>query len=188
MNATSRAPRLVSSLASAVGVFACTAAHDRAPVAQPPSASVAHVGSPKAVPTPPLVASAAPSAAVPDAPPQLDPDGNDESASAEIKLPEHAHFEKVGRHWGALERICDFAVLGDALYMAHATRPLGLGGATITRYQPNVKPAFALAFNWNREGEPEQGGGAGQGFLRVRSIDGRLYVPDADPPYLGLAT
>jgi hypothetical protein len=70
--------------------------------------------------------------------------------------------------------------------LAHATRPLGFGGATITRFQPDEKPPFSLGFNWNREGEPERGGGGGQGFLRVRQIDGRLYVPDADPPYLGL--
>lgn len=103
-----------------------------------------------------------------------------------MTLPERLRFEKVGRHWAALSRVCDGAVLGDALYLAHATQPLGLGGATITRYRPEQKTPFALAFNWNREGEPERGGGAGQGFLRVRAIDGRLYVPDADPPYLGL--
>ena len=28
-------------------------------------------------------------------------------------------------------------------------------------------------------------GGAGQGFLRVHAIGGRLFVPDADPPYAG---
>jgi hypothetical protein len=70
--------------------------------------------------------------------------------------------------------------------MAHATQPLGLGGASITRYTPDAKVPFSLAFNWNREGEPERGGAGGQGFLRVRQLDGRLYVPDADPPYLGL--
>jgi hypothetical protein len=116
---------------------------------------------------------------------QLEPDGNDESTSS-FPLPARGHFEKVGRHWAALSRICDFAVLGDALYMAHATKPLGLGGATITRYTPGERTPFSLAFNWNREGEPERGGGAGQGILRLRSIDGRLFAPDADPPYLGL--
>jgi len=124
--------------------------------------------------------------ATPAEPPQLDPDGNDEEAVTNVELPELGHFEKVGRHWAALQRICDFAVHGNALYMAHATQPLGLGGASITRYVPEDKPPFSLAFNWNREGEPERGGGAGQGFLRLRTIDGRLYAPDADPPYLGL--
>lgn len=118
--------------------------------------------------------------------PQLEPDGNDEVAEPEVALPEPAHFEPVGRHWAALQRICDFAALDGALYMAHATKPLGLGGASITRYVPEAKPPFSLAFNWNREGEPERGGAGGQGFLRVRQIEGRLYVPDADPPYLGL--
>jgi hypothetical protein len=118
--------------------------------------------------------------------PQLEPDGNDEVAEPAIALPEQAHFEKVGRHWAALQRICDFAVLDGALYMAHATKPLGLGGASITRYTPGAKTPFSLSFNWNREGEPERGGAGGQGFLRVRLLAGRLYVPDADPPYLGL--
>ena len=118
-------------------------------------------------------------------PAQLDLDGNDELTS-EGSVPPRGHFEKVGRHWAALERVCDFATHGDALYLAHATRPLGLGGASLTRYSPQAKPPFSLAFSWNREGEPEKGGGAGQGFLRLRNIEGRLYAPDADPPYLGL--
>ena len=118
--------------------------------------------------------------------PQLEPDGNDELDAADVTLPERGHFEKVGRHWAALQRVCDLTVHEGALYLAHATKPLGLGGASITRYQPQAKPPFSLAFNWNREGEPEQGGAGGQGFLRVRRIDDRLLVPDADPPYLGL--
>ena len=34
--------------------------------------------------------------------PQIDPDGNDEEP-AEAALPERGRFEKVGRHWAALE-------------------------------------------------------------------------------------
>ncbi len=60
-----------------------------------------------------------------------------------------------------------------------------MDGATITRYDPNAKRPFTVAFDWNRHGEPTAGGGAGQGFLRVHSIDGRLWVTDADPPYAG---
>jgi hypothetical protein len=93
---------------------------------------------------------------------------------------------KVGRHWAALHRICDFAVRDGALLMSHATAPLGYTGATITRYAPAEKQPFSLLFDWNRPGEPETGGAGGQGFLRLRDIDGRLWVPDADPPYLGL--
>ena len=115
-----------------------------------------------------------------------EPDGNDDEPAQDVELREGARFVKVGRHYAALGRICDFAVHAGALYMAHATQPLGLGGATITRFDPSRAPPFSLAFDWNRPGEPEQGGGAGQGFLRVRRIDSRLYVPDADPPYLGL--
>ncbi|MBN2195316.1 MAG: hypothetical protein JW751_21035 [Polyangiaceae bacterium] len=127
-------------------------------------------------------------AAVPEAKPdQLDPDGDDDAVPCgEGPLPAHAHFEKVGKAPLALRQICDLAPLGDALYAAHALVPLGADGATITRYRPSdeEKP-FTVAFNWNRPGEPTKGGGAGQGFLRVHLIDGRLFVPDADPPYNG---
>jgi hypothetical protein len=58
-------------------------------------------------------------------------------------------------------------------------------GATVTRYTRDPTPAIEVAFNWNRQGQPTKGGGAGQGFTRLREIDGRLYLPDADPPYLG---
>src|SRR5262249_15165169 len=60
-------------------------------------------------------------------------------------------------------------------------------GATITRYRSeDEKRPFTVAFDWNRPGEPTKGGGAGQGFVRVHAIDGRLFVADADPPYGGL--
>jgi len=120
--------------------------------------------------------------------PRIDPDGNDERAEAAITLPTKARFAKVGRHWAALGRVCDFVPHGNALLMTHATVPLGLGGATVTRFAPSAKSSFSLSFDWNRPGEPERGGAGGQGFLRVRQIHGRLWVPDADPPYLGLGT
>ncbi len=47
------------------------------------------------------------------------------------------------------------------------------------------KNEIAIAFDWNRPGEPKNGGGSGQGFLRIRAIGDRLLVPDADPPYSG---
>lgn len=171
-----------------LALAACSAATEP-PRRQSPSALPAVSTGTARVTTAPLSSSTPQEPATPASPPsQLDPDGNDEIPSGDLVIPERAHFEKVGRHWAALQRICDFAVLGEALYMAHATRPLGLTGATITRYQPDAKPPFSLGFDWNREGEPEPGGAGGQGFLRLRLIDGRLYAPDADPPYLGLET
>ena len=119
-------------------------------------------------------------------PAQLDNDGDDDPAIDEAgSALGPGHFERVGRAPAALQRICDLSVLGDALYAAHATRPLGLDGATITRFRPTDARSFSLAFDWNRAGEPSKGGGAGQGFLRVHVIGGRLFVPDADPPYNG---
>lgn len=159
-------------------LFACGPAP--APATPPPARAPVASAAP-----PPSTTSLAPTAR-PAPPPRLDADGNDETPAPDIAVPARGHFEKVGRHWAALQRVCDFAVHGGALYMAHATRPLGFGGATITRYTPGAKRAFSLVFDWNREGEPERGGAGGQGFLRIRQIDGRLVVPDADPPYLGL--
>ncbi len=120
-------------------------------------------------------------------PPQRDPDGNDDpNQPPSQKLPERGIFERVGRPPASLRQICDLTPLGDALYAAHALVPLGADGATITRYRPaDEKRPFSIAFDWNRPGQPTQGGGAGQGFLRVRALDGRLFVPDADSPYAG---
>jgi hypothetical protein len=123
---------------------------------------------------------------------QIDPDGNDdEEDPGSGTVPAVARWEKLGAPPLALTRICDLTPLDGALYMAHANQPLGTDGATITRYRPddgstNGKSPFSVAFDWNRPGEPVKGGGAGQGFLRVRAIGGRLFVPDADPPYGGL--
>jgi len=117
---------------------------------------------------------------------QIDPDGDDDPADpGSGAAPATGRFELVGKPPLALKRICDLTVLGDALYAAHAIQPLGVDGATITRYRPRDAKPFSVAFDWNRFGEPTTGGGAGQGFLRVHAIHGRLFVPDADPPYGG---
>jgi hypothetical protein len=130
---------------------------------------------------------------------QIDEDGNDDPEDpGSGSAPSSGRFEKVGTPPLALTRICDLTPFGDALYAAHANQPLGTDGATITRYRPSVavagagagasagKRPFGVAFDWNRPGEPTKGGGAGQGFLRVHAIGGRLFVADADPPYNGL--
>ena len=119
---------------------------------------------------------------------QIDEDGNDEVEDPGTgSAPASGRFEKVGTPPLALTRICDLTAFGDALYAAHANQPLGTDGATITRYRPSdTKRPFAVAFDWNRPGEPTKGGGAGQGFLRVHHIGARLFVADADPPYNGL--
>ena len=118
---------------------------------------------------------------------RIDRDGNDDAEpEGSGPLPTHGHFEKVGRAPISLKQICDLTALGDSLYAAHSLSPLGVDGATISRYKPSDKQRpFSVAFDWNRPGEPAKGGGAGQGFLRIRALDGRLYVPDADPPYNG---
>jgi hypothetical protein len=100
-------------------------------------------------------------------------------------LPPGAEFVSVGRHWASLKRVCALAPLGRSLYAAHAYGALAIDGATVTRYTPGEAQPIKVAFDWNRRGQPTKGGGAGQGFLRLREIDGRLYLPDADPPYAG---
>lgn len=115
----------------------------------------------------------------------MDPDGNDDGTEFAAALPRQGRFVKVGRHFASLQRICDLRAFGGKLYAGHATQPLMFSGATVTRFDP-ATGKFDLLFDWNRPGQPEKGGGAGQGFLRIRNIDGRLYVPDGDPPYLGL--
>lgn len=117
---------------------------------------------------------------------RLDPDGDDEAQELGTgALPVHLHPVKVGTPPLAHERICDLSSFGGALYAAHAVQPLGIDGATITKYTPGDSSPFRVAFDWNRWGEPSKGGGAGQGFLRIHAIGGRLYVPDSDPPYDG---
>ncbi|MGC4090549.1 MAG: hypothetical protein QM756_22305 [Polyangiaceae bacterium] len=146
---------------------------------------------PAAVATATATATASPTssavAAAPAKPTQLDDDGDDDPSDAGSgEVPERAHFELVGRAPLSLQRICDLTPLGDSLFAAHANAPLGSDGASISRYSPSdgQKP-FRVAFDWNRPGEPSQGGGAGQGFLRVHRLGARLFVPDADPPYYG---
>ncbi len=170
---------------------------------------VAHVGIPAPAPTDvaaPTPSPVAPVVEVTPSPPsprpvdaaklQIDPDGNDDPEDPGTgTVPTAGHFEHVGTPPLALTRICDLTPFHDTLYAAHANEPLGTDGATITRYAPVTADAgapgrppaspFHVAFDWNRHGEPTGGGGAGQGFLRVRAIDGRLFVPDADPPYNG---
>lgn len=117
---------------------------------------------------------------------QSEPDGDDDPTDpGSGTVPARARFERVGRPRGALRRVCDLTPFGTGLYFVEAFTPLGSDGARVFRYEPAPEP-FRTAFDWSRPGEPARGGGGGQGFLRVRAIDGRLVVPDADPPYGGL--
>ena len=84
-----------------------------------------------------------------------------------------------------LNRVCDLTPFQGRLFAALARRPLGSDGAVVVEYSPETQKVSST-FDWNRRGEPTEGGGGGQGFLRVRAIGDRLYVPDADPPYGGL--
>jgi hypothetical protein len=116
---------------------------------------------------------------------QLEPDGDDDREDPGTGTrPTSGKFVRVGRSWLSLSRVCDLTPFDGALYAAHAYQPLGVDGATITRYERDTNK-ISVAFDWNRPGEPTGGGGAGQGFVRVHAIGGKLWVPDADPPYDG---
>lgn len=186
--------RLIARLASVAPVVALAVACQKPTSAVPAPAADALPEEPNTAPKTDLAAPSATaqapteqkqSAAAEPAPSEPDGDGPHDDPGPRL-APEPGHFDRVGRHWGSLTRICDLQPFGSALYAAHGTKPLGWDGASITRYSPDDKPAFSMAFDWNRPGEPTKGGGGGQGFLRLRSLHDRLFTPDADPPYLGL--
>ncbi len=150
---------------------------------------------PEARPAALLAAHASSDASPADASPEadaaearIDPDGNDDPYDpGSGPVPGSGRFVRVGLPPLGLQRICDMRPHEGRLVMAHANQPLGTDGATLTAFRPDdPRRPFAVVFDWNRPGEPSKGGGAGQGFLRVHAIDGRLFVPDADPPYAGL--
>lgn len=120
-------------------------------------------------------------------PPAQEPDGNDDHEEVGTgALPSSLTPRSLGRAPGGLHRICDLTVFRDALYVAASNQPLGSDGAVIGRYQPgSSRTGWSTAFDWNRPGQPTRGGGGGQGFLRVRAVGDRLYVPDSDSPYNG---
>jgi hypothetical protein len=173
----------------AFGAFACSApaALDSSPAPRRDATTAREGAPPPPAPRASPAGADAGAATPPSAPAQIDPDGDDDPEDTHASLPVRGVFTKVGTPPLALTRICDLTPLGDALYAAHANQPLGTDGATITRYRPDdASRPFTVAFDWNRPGEPTKGGGAGQGFTRVHAIGGRLFVPDADPPYGGL--
>ncbi len=132
---------------------------------------------------PPAVPGSPAGPAQPHLPPEED--GNDDPEDpGPGAIPPALRLEFVGRSPAALPRICDLAPFRDALYAAHARAPLAREGAVIIRYAPGGHSPFSVAFDWNRPGQTRRGGG-GRGFVRIRTIDGRLYVPDADPPGTG---
>lgn len=180
----------MSLVAGSVLAVACTPAGGKrgdSPHATSPDATSPDATNADATTTPVEDAATAFSTPEPPPPAQLDPDGDDDpDPPTPGELAISYRLTKVGRPPLALTRICDMTVLGDRLFLAHANAPLGSDGATLTSYQPSADKPFRVAFDWNRPGEPTRGGGAGQGFVRIRAIDGRLFVADADPPYAGL--
>jgi hypothetical protein len=165
-------------LATLVALAACN------PVAAPASATdSASVSAPASAPVSDSGSDSGSDSATERA--QLEPDGNDDPTDTGTgTLPAVMHLTRVGRTWLSLSRICDLRPFDGALFAAHAYAPLGVDGATLTRYD-HASNKISVAFDWNRPGEPTGGGGAGQGFIRIRSLGGKLYVPDADPPYDG---
>lgn len=84
-------------------------------------------------------------------------------------LPTQATLARVGAPPGGLPVISDLEVFDDALWLATSLDPLARFGAQVWRWDP--AGGFVLALD-----DPTS-----QGFLRARALDGKLYVPDADP-------
>lgn len=161
-----------ATLLAVIGAAACSP--PRARRARPPATRPADVASPRA------------DTADEGAPTSQDPDGNDDHEEIGVgALPAAMVAVSMGRAPGGLHRICDLTAFRGSLYTAGADEPLNRDGAVVGRYTPGADAPWSVAFNWNRPGQPTRGGGAGQGFLRVRAIGDRLYVPDTDPPYNG---
>jgi hypothetical protein len=78
-------------------------------------------------------------------------------------------LEPMGQPNAAHPVLTDLEVFDDALYVASAVRPLALPGAAIWRTEDG-RSFTPIALR------PE-----GEGFLRLRAIDGALYAPEADP-------
>ncbi len=145
---------------------------------------------PRAAATPrPAVPARLHELALPDAPAGI-PDGDDDGAPDLAALAPLAdapalRFERVAPHAGAHPRVCDIVGLDASVYTATAVAPLELDGAHVDRYDP-AAGTWARMLDWDRGGAAgvthEVGG---QGFTRLRVIDGRLWATDADAPAYG---
>lgn len=81
--------------------------------------------------------------------------------------------------------VCDLVSFRGALYVSHAVKPIDRTGARVHRFTATgpSRGSWELAFDWNRGGTPDaQWARGGEGFTRLRVIDDRLVVPDADSP------
>lgn len=90
--------------------------------------------------------------------------------------------------------VCDLLAFGDDLYVSHAVDPLDRTGARIHRLRParadDNRPSpdwqaatWDLVLDWNRGGRPDEPyARGGEGFTRLRVLDGTIFAPDADSP------
>jgi hypothetical protein len=123
-------------------------------------------------------------------PPRGIPDGDDDgvpdlTAIAALASATALRFERVEPLAGAHPRVCDLVGFGGGVYTATATEPIMLDGAHVDRLDP-AAATWDRVLDWDRGGAPgvthEVGG---QGFSRLRVIDGRLWATDADAPEYG---
>lgn len=111
-----------------------------------------------------------------------DPDGADDGAPlhmtaalAALARAPRARFQSTGGPAGAHPMICDVVAHGGGLAAVSTLWPLEDGGARVHGYRDGV---WQVALAWDD----------GEGFARVRVLDGALWVPDADPPGRGFHT
>lgn len=90
-------------------------------------------------------------------------------APGTVPLPTAATLTRVGAPTGGLPVISDLEVFDGRLWLAESVNPLGSFGAHLWSWDP--AGGFRKVLD-----DPTS-----QGYLRARAINGKLYVPDADP-------
>jgi len=134
-------------------------------------------------------------ASLPALPPEpAEPDGADDGGPFEVGPGLRALAQATAAEFVRLESppaetalpvVCDVTPFGGWLFVAHSVKPVVETGAVIHRYDPEAAAGqrWSVAFDWGAAA-PARGwhSGGGQGFTRIRAIDGRLLVPDTDTP------
>lgn len=98
-----------------------------------------------------------------------DDSGGDDGGEESDGIGEGAQFVEAGRPPGGHPIITDLEVFSGRLYVTTSRNPLGEFGANV--FSTVDGGTFSSVLD-----DPSS-----QGFLRLRVIDGRLYIPDGDP-------
>jgi hypothetical protein len=95
--------------------------------------------------------------------------GDDGTGDGDAPLPGSATFVEMGAPPGGYRVITDLVTFRDRLYLATSQDPLGAFGTSVYYTQDGTSFTEALS------------DGSSQGYLRMRVIGDKLYIPDGDP-------